>query len=234
MNYKYDSLERGLGISASVLAIVCSTWLLSKCTIQPSHPFTQSVQTIQPLQDQPSNIHLIDSCATPRPYVAPQKVIKKDIIDPYVAPAAIYPAYGPGYNPSDALLLELIKGNSEILKELREMRLDAIKAGIGGGGRLPGKTLSSLEVKQQRCASCHSESTAADKGRDFVLVMDDGTEAPIGPNDLRRITKRIASNGADRMPPAPGQPLTPEERQALSQPPPPPAVSPSAQTPKEK
>lgn len=157
-----------------------------------------------------------DHCATPRPAVV--KTVDKVNADKVVIadPAAyVAPAYGASYSNVEALLLRLIETQERHLLATQSMHRDLL---AGGRVAAPVKALAAIDVKRAKCASCHAEDIADDKGRGFVLTLADGSEALLGPNDLKRVGRRVSSQGGDRMPPAPAQALTPEERQAITQP----------------
>ena len=105
-------------------------------------------------------------------------------------PAQPREAYGPGYDPMMAVM-------REIRDELRGMRAD-MRAGPGGR---PAFALADL-IKS-RCASCHSQSTAEDKGGGFIMVKDSGDVI-----DLRALEIKSAKGKVRRgeMPPGGGLP----------------------------
>jgi mono/diheme cytochrome c family protein len=105
------------------------------------------------------------------------------------AQQVVVPAYQAGYSSQDDLL-------KQILIELQAMRREMRTGGKGGapeGAALIG----------QRCASCHQDGKAEERGDGFVLVEADGKLADLSISDRRKIRRKLEKHA---MPPGGGLP----------------------------
>ena len=147
--------------------------------------------------------------------VAPVKVVQPEKVVA-VTPVAHYaaPAYGPGFDANEAILLEILKELKANRLATQEMHADMLRlSGQQVPAALQGQALTAANVKTAKCAGCHGADVADEKGASFILVEADGTETPLSPVELRRVAREI---GNGRMPP-PGkvQQLTDAEKQTL-------------------
>lgn len=112
--------------------------------------------------------------------------------------------YSASYDPEKAELLALAKSLADTASKL-----------AGQGGRAATVVADGPTVLKTRCASCHAEDKAEEKGKGFVMVLKDGALAPFSLGEKKAITKRVTSPDAGiRMPPA--APLSAAELQAVS------------------
>lgn len=107
------------------------------------------------------------------------------------------PAYQPGFNPTDALLVELIS-------EVKGLRADLRGALDTGKVRT-----DAVAVIRNRCARCHGEDVSEARGSGITWVQG-GEVVALSLFEARAIEKAVR---AGTMPP--GAPLAANERRAI-------------------
>lgn len=118
---------------------------------------------------------------------------------PQYNPPTYTPAYQTGYNATEDLL-------KQVVVELRLLRQDVQTLRVAGNVPQAGLTLQG--VITIKCAACHRDGVAQDKGDGFVLLEKDGSLADFSLGDKRRIV-RMVDKGLMPKPPAT---LSPEEK----------------------
>ena len=115
------------------------------------------------------------------------------------ADGAVQLAYGVGYEPH----LDYLK---QQLAELRAIRA-LLEVSRPGG---PAAKSSASALITARCASCHADGKAEERGDGFVLVEADGKLASLSVGDRRRVKRKLVQKA---MPP--GAPLPEAESKAI-------------------
>lgn len=140
-------------------------------------------------------------------------------VAPAVAPAAVaVPLYGLVHVPSDSAdLQELRRMVAELTGEVKALRKEM--AALKGVGPLAANAPpaanagpSALSVMQARCATCHGQDTAADKGGGLELIRGD----MIGGGDAATAKQIVEAVRAGTMPkPKTAGTLTAPEKSAI-------------------
>lgn len=116
----------------------------------------------------------------------------------------VLPTISPRYNEPDPTLLQLLASSK---------RIEGLLARIAQQQAAQEPRPTSLKaLVTARCASCHAEAVAVQKGEGFVLLQADGTVPPLSVAEKKRILREVT---ADRMPKA--APLSEGEKAALQE-----------------
>lgn len=114
-------------------------------------------------------------------------------------PRVLVPQYTATFSPTDQLLKEL-------LDEMRGLRSD-LRAALTQGQV---KT-DAVAVFNSRCARCHQDGVAADRGNGVVLVERDGSVPPFSILEKRHVIEQIKTGKMPKV----GGPLAPNELKAI-------------------
>lgn len=93
----------------------------------------------------------------------------------------LVPAYQSGYSATDDLLKQLLAEVRGLRQDVQSLRGLGTPAGVADGGAL----------LKTRCASCHTEGKAEDRGGGFVLVLKDGAIAPLSLYEQRKVSEQL-------------------------------------------
>lgn len=137
---------------------------------------------------------------------------------PPAAPAVAVPLYGLVHVPADAAdLTELRRQLADLMAEVKALRSEVQSlrppaANTPAPKKAANTGPSALSVVQARCAGCHGQDTAADKGGGLELVR--GTV--LGGGDAETARQIVAAVRAGTMPPPKkGGTLSPAEKSAI-------------------
>ena len=144
--------------------------------------------------------------------VQPVRVIPADKVVAVQPVAAVYPAYGPSYSNTDALLLELLKAVKENTLAVQQLHADTLRLAGKPVPALGAAALTPAGIKTAKCAVCHRADVAGEKGSGFVLIEQDGSEAPLSVVEQRRVAREVEKG---RMPPPGAGQLTETEKAIL-------------------